>query len=668
MMRVMSPLAIAACVAASGCGQGLSQPGTSADRPHVPIGVDPVNDAGKLPPRVRLAAARGLDEAPRLERTPRVSDDPGQIAEVRKLRQQEEEAEFDGALKLDGDFTLDRARKALERKKDRALAEVKRIMRDAAARDERRALAAGILILLGDRSGEDFLFEAVRDGRGPRRLPALQILSNWDLKGKLDLTDPDRARLILACLDDPDSEVVVRVAASPCVAWKIPGTEAKLVRLLRGGKLEAPEFIARDLAEVAESPGAINLALDTLNRHRLAELLPGTVADDGWTLGMMERRTSDPAARVSEPVRTAFLRYLLSYAGKPRYDSRVVRILARLADRTTIPVLEEIIANAREPVSRMAAMEALGRFDPERAVDRILDDARAEKTFYLAALTLRGLASEKNADRIIDAILDVEKRPGRTVSLEEARLLIDRLGPRGRQVVEESLGKMHPLTRMWATWKLKGVNLDAAIDDLRAAGIITMSRDAILETMRRSTATYGDTEPIDRCDSRGFEEALGAAGILTGFDTESGLVPCSYDELIMRFAENSRGGFDVECAVQTYKPESTKDKRDAPYTVRFLYKGRLYRFGPEDRGDWYDVEAVDRAVNFALETAGRKERFLALLNAGQGAAFVFADPAVFRPIAAKYGLPLSNDPDSAVRQGKEFERRAIEKIKKEGLP
>ena len=60
-------------------------------------------------------------------------------------------------------------------------------------------------------------------------------------------------------------------------------------------------------------------------------------------------------------------------------------------------------------------------------------------------------------------------------------------------------------------------------------------------------------------------------------------------------------------------------------------------------------------ANFALETTWRKERFLALESGGQDASFVFADPAALAPIAAKYGLPLSDDPDAAMRKGKEFD-------------
>jgi hypothetical protein len=103
---------------------------------------------------------------------------------------------------------------------------------------------------------------------------------------------------------------------------------------------------------------------------------------------------------------------------------------------------------------------------------------------------------------------------------------------------------------------------------------------------------------------------------------------------------------------------------EVSYTVRFVYKGRLYCFGAENYGDWYDVDAVHRALNFALEKADQRERFIALESDGQIAAFVFADPARFVPLAKKHGLPLSNGANSAMRKGKEFERKTIEDIQK----
>jgi hypothetical protein len=71
------------------------------------------------------------------------------------------------------------------------------------------------------------------------------------------------------------------------------------------------------------------------------------------------------------------------------------------------------------------------------------------------------------------------------------------------------------------------------------------------------------------------------------------------------------------------------------------------------------VAAVQRALNFALETAGQKERFVAEERGGQIGVFVFAEPAAFLPIALRYWLPLSRDLDEAMRKGKEFEQKVL---------
>jgi hypothetical protein len=309
-----------------------------------------------------------------------------------------------------------------------------------------------------------------------------------------------------------------------------------------------------------------------------------------------------------------------------------------VADRTTMPVLEEILANATDPVSRSHALNALARLEPDRAVDRALPFIRAEPRCYLVGRFLRKWAAETDADRIFDAISGAYTPAEPPPTFEELPTLLERLGPRGRKIVEESLGRLPPHERMFATWRLEGLTLDAVIDDLRAAGVITMSRDAVFEEIRRSRARFEKFTPIDHSDPHWILDVLGAAGILSlGFFDITGELP---HEQIMTFAMNSGGGFDPEFAVQT-SHRKDKEDLDARYTVQFLYRGRLYRFGAGDRSD---VKAVQRALNFALETAGRKERFI-----GLEPGFVFADPAAFRPIAAKYMLPLSDDDGSLDR-------------------
>jgi hypothetical protein len=529
---------------------------------------------------------------------------------------------------------------------------------DPAAADEVPARAARTLMELGDRSGEDFLLDAVRTARGRRRAAALRMINDWNIERRVSLDDPGRVRMILACLDDPDPEVV-RAAETLCVAREIPGTEAKLVAMLKDGRTKELHQLAGDLARVAESPEAVRVLANALRD-------PGQEINY-WTGHNLQRLIEHPDPKIAEPVRAALLGRALDRFKKPPYEQWVVRDLALAADRTTIPVLEDIAAKVKDPIGRMYAVQALTRLEPEHALDRALAFARAEKGFSLATSMLERLATKENTDRIVDAFLEIQRRDRPPIDLGEARLLLGRLGPRGRKAVEESMDRLRPDARAWAVWKLNGLDLNATIDDLRAAGLTTMGRDDILAKMRKSRRAAGEAGELDLTDPSGLGSALAWAGILTQFDTETDEIPCRHHELIMEFAENTGGRFDPECAVQAWHRKDQEDI-EGPYTVRFLYKGRLYRFGAENRHDWYDVEAVVRALNFALATAGRPERFSGLETGDQTAAYVFADPEAFRPIAEKYGLILSKDPGAPERRGKEFERQVIDQLKKQGGP
>src|SRR5262249_13478331 len=145
--------------------------------------------------------------------------------------------------------------------------------------------------------------------------------------------------------------------------------------------------------------------------------------------------------------------------------------------------------------------------------------------------------------------------------------------------------------------------------------------------------------------------ALSYANLTTAFDTETGFVPCNHHHLIRQFGRGSDGRFTPEYPVQVWHRQGEGDY-DGPYTVQFIYRGRLYRFGAENYGDYYDVGAVVRALNAALEHNGHRERYLGLYTGDQCARFVFADPAAFVPVARRYGLPLSQDPSEAMRAGR----------------
>ena len=69
-------------------------------------------------------------------------------------------------------------------------------------------------------------------------------------------------------------------------------------------------------------------------------------------------------------------------------------------------------------------------------------------------------------------------------------------------------------------------------------------------------------------------------------------------------------------------------------------------------------------INRALADAGGPERFVALATGDQTASFILADPERLAPLAKRFHLPLSDDPDEAMRKGLEYERQVIESLKR----
>jgi hypothetical protein len=636
----------------------VSHPGDRPDRdgqePAILVGH--TDDPSNLPPGMKLVPDRPSDAPDRVDRTPRVSDDAAQMDDTRRRAREEADVLYQSALDAvrKGDNLYLEHLGPLEQRRPQAVEDLKHILADTkSVPAQARARAAYALMRLAEPSGERFLFDSLGDPSPELRAASLQMLEEWDVHP--DFHDPQRVERVLAFVDDPNADTS-RCAYRLAARQKLPGTEAKLVELLTSGRAKDLDDVARSLADVVEDPQNVRVMLEARFRDR--------PADYGQFFGLdLEQLIERSKPEVGELVRSEFRKFLLGYTGQARYEQHYARDLALVADGTTVPVLKDIVANARDPVSRIEAKVALARLDPDHAVDRLLDFIEPGRPYSSEVAALQLYATERDADRIIASLIDGPRKAGRDViSLEVTRLLLEKLGARGRAVVERSMDHLEPRARMFALWKIRGIDLRDLLDDLQAAGVVTTSSEALIEQRRQAVAKHPfSSEPLDTSNPESVIEALGQAGILTGFDVETGVLPCGHHRLILDFAANSTGRFHPECAVEIWHRKNEEDF-EAPYTVRFIDRGRLYTFGAENHGDWYDVEAVVQAINFALETAGKAERFIALDGDGQVALYVLADPKAFRPIAAKYALPLSDEPDKAMRDGKAFEQKVIEQF------
>jgi hypothetical protein len=605
-------------------------------------------DPAQLPEGVVHAPSRGADDPPRLSRQARVSDDSLQIAEVRALFAQQQEDLFRAALAnvRVGGWLFHESKQALKAQPARSAEALARLLRRRYVGPAERASAANALAQLGVANGERALLRALGSPSAPMRAEALKVLRQWDCP--VDLRPPARARRAVALIDDPDPQVA-RAAVELCTFRRLPGTEERLAALLeRGGAVDAAEF-ARKLAWVVETPRGVGAMLPHLFQDR-----PATYSQ--WTGYALERVVAHPDPAVSGPVRAAFLAYLLGFEGEQRYDQSLVRDLSAVAGEETLPVLEDVLARAKDPVSRAYALGGIARLRPGEAVSRVLEQIGREGPWDSLLGVLHRHATPADAERILPAVLPDPAEP-RPVRLSVVRLVLERLGEAGRRAVEAHAGHLEPDARMWVLWKQRGLDLRSALADLRAAGVIDLPPEEVLARLARKRERE-EEGPLDLTDPGALKAALDCAGVLVAFDAERDQVPCDHDALLLEFAEASGGRFTPECPVQVWHQQGEED--NAPYTVKFLHRGRLFEFGAENYGDWYDVEAVRQALNFALADAGLPQRYLALHGKGQIAELVFADPAAFVPVAERYGPALSEDASQAMRLGKVYERQGFE--------
>jgi hypothetical protein len=625
-------------------------------RPTVLVG-HITGDPADLPEGVVYAPGRDPDEPPRVSKEAEVSDDPQLIAWTRGAYEADLDYRFSAAMDQvrSGERVDWELRAGLERRSPQAVRDLVLIMDDGEIAPGARVRAADMLTILGQPQGERFLIESLASPSAELCAAALEVLGDWF--SKVDVSIPEVAGAILRLLASPHKEVAGKIAHL-CQCRAVPGAEEALrsAVLRRQPPLEE---LAETLASLATTRASVEAALPHLFRGRQREYV--------YSANYQFRRViQHPDPAVSEPFRVSSQRYLLTYGEKDRLGQHWAADIAVVADSTLIPLLEQIVEDAGDPVSRAYALEALARLEPGRAVDRVVAEIDECGSFGMLVSILREYATEPDAERIIEALTrDWQSKPEHRVTTEEARLLVEKLGEPGQALLTANSERLDPDARQWMAWRERGLNVEHALSELHAAGVIRQTPEELLS--RAKAQRQEPRDPFDVADPTMLSWALNLTGLTTMFDTETGLVPCRHDYLIDDFAQGSSGEFKPECAIQVWVRES-EDDYDSPYLVQFVYSGRLYRFGAENYGDYYDVEAVVEALNVALTRSGRQERYIGLYTGGQIAHFFFADPTAFAPIAEKYAIPLSADPSEAMRAGMAFEERVFETVDAGELP
>jgi hypothetical protein len=636
----------------AGCGSNSGQPGAPSSSNRKILVERAKGDAQDLFDGIH----RGRDHSSpsRVDRQPRIIDDANEMEKTRrKFKESLDELYKQAIVQVKaGDYVFSEPRRALNMRHTEAVSDLQSILKDERLEAASRTKAAEILIGLKEPLGERFLLESLKSKSPQLRKAALKTLGEWGID--VDFSSPDTAGQLLQLLGDADEEVVA-AAAHLCSRQRIPGAEEKLVVILETRKFRNPEQIAENLAEIATTKRAVEALLPHVLKDRDNDY-------PQFVCAPFQALLDNPDKQISEPVRAAIHQYMLGFQDK-RYEQNIVRDLAPTATLASLPLLTDIYQNAKDPVSRDYALEGIVRLQPARAKSLLLEHIAKHRADLLTMRMLRErISSEEEFDQVVPVVLAAYTRSKRPLDSEIVRLLLEKFGARGNEVVQSHLEQFDDDAKMWAKWKLAGLDLKTALLELRSAGVIQSSPEDVILKMKRERRENSETEPLDTSNPDTLFWALVQEKVIVMFDAESDQIPCDHHWLLFDFAEATSGRFTPEYATQVWQQQN-KDDLDAPYIVQLVYKNRLFRVGAENYGDWYDVEAVHRLVDLALKTAGQSERFIPLRSSGQEAIFVYADPKAFLPIAAKYGLALSDDASQAMKKGQEFERQVMDGLK-----
>lgn len=525
-----------------------------------------------------------------------------------------------------------------------------------------RARAASLLVRLHNDRGRDALAtqldSPVDDDRvaALREIPRLHTYSSDSQPHFTYLLEHKKiASLLLQQLEHSDPEVV-KAAIQANGMVNIPQHVEKFRVLIRRDGSQNRARLAYWLARHGEA-GRVIADIEQFCREGMVEK---DVNDIAGALTQLAKRGDDSVrVRVVQLIREYYERSDIDQA---KHESsagwQLMSIVANYAGLESADWLKSRLHNT-EPTRRGSIYKALSRLEADGWKPMVLEALHARETVVDASQALGEKFRGKEVPEIVEALVSSldEADSERTVSAI-CSALISVGGERARSIVEKRLDQVDPWTRMNLVWELRGITLASIRSQIVESGLLT-DREIEL-ALAKMEADEGDKTAQDLL----FALLLNADRLLM-FDVETGTLPCRHDQLLLDFAKISKGLFQPTHVSETWHQKDDDDFK-ADYTLRFVAEGRYYEGRLRNFGDWYDVERLVTLANQALAGAQHAERFVALYSDGQVAFLTFGVPVRLEQFAQFVALPIDDDSNRAMKEGKEFEQQVLEKYGGQG--
>jgi hypothetical protein len=460
--------------------------------------------------------------------------------------------------------------------------------------------------------------------------------------------DKELVEALLAQLEDSD-EGVVNAAIQCCGILGVPGARARFIGMIQQSKITDKSRLLYWLSRGELTEALFDIAV---------EASKGVGPDDHWGATIFEEfaKSADESLRTKAKNRLREILKGWPDDGKQGYQGSRLSILSSIsnaANEGDLDWLRELL-NTESGLYGVEPLVASIRLSPKEGKELLVqwldDDAKRRAAIDAASASFVGTADEE-----IVRALSTRASLAEGHELQAICTALNSVGGNAAQdVIEQYATKLDPASLSHIRQKHNQDSITSIAETVKSSGLLSAAE--IEAAVARLTKEDGDYDS-------GLFGLLYAAKSAIAFDAETGILPCRHDSLILDFAAASRGRFDPKAGLEIWHRKDQEDF-ESPYTLQFVLDRTLYKAEIRNLGDWYDVERVVQMINVALSQSGIPERFVGLAAEGQIAVFVFVDPSLLPGVAKKFNMALSDDFESAMRQGLEFESHVRKQLEK----
>lgn len=518
------------------------------------------------------------------------------------------------------------------------------------------------------RSNAAFLFTFLDPPAGQKRI--LSLLNEFDAIAKRDLLfSLGFVRNQDLAIDDPmlistlfslfGNRKAVWSAIQVCGGWNLPGSSAAMWKILPTAEDDIKAELLFWLSRLEPERKTFNACVAEFGKLKDRSRSRCLSSIGSFISGKDPVLVQNACEFIAQEINSLYDSSRSGIFDIPQSES--AEVLQNGNGQLTRTLAANILENSSDSYLKCSAYTAFRRWEGKEALVRLVKDLDRPGEFQFALDAISNLyTGSENADLVAALSQSALNHTDVETLVNFARTLIAVGGDNARAPAGEIAERLPEKEKKDLFAELNPCSAYTISQDLVECGILKgIDPGDFVESCKE---TYPEDYPAGSKNEPDLLGLLNHAGILLWFDVETGEIPVRHDRLILDFSGITRGAFQPE-ACHERMLQQNPDDYEASYEVQFISTGKLYRFIAMNFDDWYDLKRVIFACRKAVADSGEKRTFYQVATGDQTAIILFLLPEQAKLLTEKYFLTYEDDPESPMRQGKEYEDRVRKELR-----